>query len=174
MWKWFLDGDVGALNGVLVRLGITDLYTPFLSRPGWAMLFLILAASWRQASLSGLLLLSGLQTLPRELPEAAQIDGAGMVAQLRYVMIPWLRPVLAGVVILNVIYAFLQFDVIFAMTQGGPGEATMLLSILMYRELFIFSEFGIGSVIAILLGMLAIVGSLFAARVIGSDNVGTR
>jgi multiple sugar transport system permease protein len=137
-------------------------------------LFIILAASWRQASLAGLLLLSGLQTLPRELPEAATIDGAGVVALVRYVMIPWLRPVLGGVVILNAIYAFLQFDVIFAMTQGGPGEATMLLSILMYRELFIFSEFGVGSVLAILLGVLAIVGSLFAATAIGRDDVETR
>jgi multiple sugar transport system permease protein len=155
IWKWFADADVGALNGLLYQVGATHAYIPFLASPQWALVLGILAASWRQASLSGLLLLAALQVIPGDLTEAAIIDGANAFQRFRYISLPWLRQVLVIVIITNVVSGFLQFDVIYALTEGGPGDATKLLSMVLYQQLFQFSNIGVGSAIAVVMGLVA-------------------
>jgi multiple sugar transport system permease protein len=113
-----------------------------------------------------LLLLAGLQTLPHEIQDAAKVDGAGVFQRFRHITMPWLRPALTIVTVLNVIYGLMQFDVIFAMTQGGPGTATSLLSYLIYRQFFIFTNFGVGSAIAVSLALIALIGGLIAVRLL--------
>ncbi len=164
LWKWFADGSVGGLNAVLLMLGVTHDYIPFLSDPNTAMPITVLAAVWRQASFAGILLLAGLQTLPEELQEAAQLDGANWWQRFTNITLPWLRPVLITVTVFNVIYAFLQFDVIFAMTGGGPGDTTQVMSILIYRQLFVNTNIGLGSALAVILGVVALVGGLVIVR----------
>lgn len=164
LWKWFADGSVGGLNAVLMMLGILPDYHPFLSDPNTALPITVLAAVWRQASFAGILLLAALQTLPDELHEAAQLDGANWWQRFSYITLPWLRPVLITVVVFNVIYAFLQFDVIFAMTQGGPGDTTQVLSILIYRQLFVSTNIGLGSALAVILGVVALMGGLMVVK----------
>jgi ABC-type sugar transport system permease subunit len=162
MWKWFVDADVGWLNGFLYQVGLIDAYIPFLADPRTAFLVTIIAAAWRQASLTGLLILAALQTIPHELPEAARVDGANAWHRFRYVTLPFLVPVLLVVMITNVILGFFQFDVIFIMTNGGPGTATELLSMYLFKVLFNFSEWGAGSAVAVILGLIAFgVGLLF-------------
>lgn len=162
MWKWFIDADVGWLNGFLYQVGLIDDYIPFLADPKSALFFTILAAVWRQASLTALLILAALQTVPSELPEAARVDGANAWQRFRYITLPFLLPVLLVVTVTNLILGLLQFDVIFIMTQGGPGNATELLSMFMYKVLFNFSEWGAGSAIAVILGMIAfLIGLVF-------------
>lgn len=123
-----------------------------------------LAAIWRQSCLVALLLLAGLQTLPREVWDAASVDGAGILQRFRHITLPWLRPALTVVTVLNIIYGLMQFDVIFAMTQGGPGSATTLLSFLIYRQFFIFTNFGVGSALAVALAAVALLGGLIAVK----------
>jgi len=164
IWKWFGDGEIGLLNGILLRLGIISDYKDFLNDPNYAIWLTAIAASWRQSCLVGLLLLAGLQTLPRDLSDAASVDGAGVFQRFWHITLPWLRPSLTIVTVLNVIYGLMQFDVIFAMTQGGPSNATTLLSFLIYRQFFIFTNFGIGSAIAVSLALLALVGGLITVK----------
>ena len=172
MWKWFIDADVGMLNGVLFQFGLIHDYVPFLADPTGALIATIVAAAWRQASLSGLLFLAALQTIPPDLPEAATVDGASTWQRFRYVTVPWMRPVLMVVLVTNVIFGFLQFDVIYAMTQGGPGNSTTLLAILLYRQIFQFSNVGIGSAIAVVLGLVAFgVGLAFVKFLYRSESV---
>lgn len=166
IWKWFVDGSVGGLNGLLMRIGIIDEYQHFLADPTWALILTIVAASWRQSCFAGILFLAGLQTMPGELHEAASMDGANRLQRFGNITIPWLRPVLITVTVLNVIYAFLQFDVIYAMTQGGPGDSTQLLSILIYRQLFVQTDIGTGSALAMVLGLIALVGGLITVRLL--------
>ena len=166
LWKWYADGSVGGLNALLVGIGVIGEYQNFLSNPNAALFITIIAAVWRQASFAGILLLAGLQTLPNELNEAAELDGANWWQRLQNVTIPWLRPVLVTVTVLNIIYAFLQFDVIFAMTQGGPGDATQVLSILIYRQLFVVTQIGLGSALAVVLGVAALVGGLVTVKLL--------
>lgn len=164
LWKWFADGSVGGLNAVLLALGIISDYQPFLSDPNTALPITVLAAVWRQASFAGILLLAGLQTLPEELHEAAQLDGANWWQRFTNITVPWLRPVLITVTVFNIIYAFLQFDVIFAMTGGGPGDTTQVMSILIYRQLFVNTNIGLGSALAVVLGVVALVGGLVIVK----------
>jgi multiple sugar transport system permease protein len=164
LWKWFADGSVGGLNAVLLMLGLTSDYHPFLSDPNTALPITVLAAVWRQASFAGILLLAGLQTLPEELHEAAQLDGANWWQRFTNITLPWLKPVLITVTVFNVIYAFLQFDVVFAMTQGGPGDTTQVLSVLIYRQLFVNTNIGLGSALAVILGVVALVGGLVIVK----------
>jgi ABC-type sugar transport system permease subunit len=172
MWKWFIDADVGMLNGVLFQFGLIHDYVPFLADPNGALIATIVAAAWRQASLSGLLFLAALQTIPPDLPEAATVDGASTWQRFRFVTVPWMRPVILVVLVTNVIFGFLQFDVIYAMTQGGPGNSTTLLSILLYRQIFQFSNVGIGSAIAVVLGLVAFgVGLLFVKFLYRSESI---
>lgn len=166
LWKWYADGSVGGLNAILTGLGITSEYKSFLSDPNSALIIAITAAVWRQASFAGILFLAGLQTLPDELSEAAQLDGATWWERFSNITIPWLRPVLITVTVLNVIYAFLQFDVIFAMTQGGPGDATQVLSILIYRQLFVVTQIGLGSALAVVLGIVALIGGFVTVKLL--------
>lgn len=165
MWKWFIDADVGWLNGFLYQIGVIDDYIPFLANTDQALFFTILAAVWRQASLTGLLILAALQTVPHELPEAARVDGANAWQRFRYVTLPFLMPVLLVVMVTNLILGFLQFDVIFVMTQGGPGNATELLSMYLFKVLFNFSEWGAGSAVAVILGLIAFAIGLVFVRV---------
>jgi multiple sugar transport system permease protein len=164
MWKWFIDADVGWLNGFLYQFGIIDDYVPWLADTRMALLFTIIAAVWRQASLTGLLILAALQTVPHELPEAARVDGASAWQRFRYITLPYLTPVLLVVMVTNLILGVLQFDVIFIMTQGGPGNATELLSMYLYKVLFNFSEWGAGSAVAVILGMIAFAIGLVFVR----------
>lgn len=164
LWKWFADGSVGGLNAVLVMIGATTEYYDFLSDPNTAMPITVLAAVWRQASFAGILLLAGLQALPGELHEAASLDGANVWQRFIHITLPWLRPVLITVTVFNVIYAFLQFDVVFAMTQGGPGDTTQVMSILIYRQLFVSTNIGLGSALAVILGVVSLVGGLITVR----------
>ncbi len=164
LWKWFADGSVGGLNAVLLMLGVTQDYIPFLSDPNTALPITVLAAVWRQASFAGILLLAGLQTLPEELHEAAQLDGANWWQRFSNITLPWLRPVLITVTVFNIIYAFLQFDVVFAMTGGGPGDATQVMSVLIYRQLFVNTNIGLGSALAVILGVVALVGGLVIVK----------
>jgi len=162
MWKWFIDANVGGLNGILYQFQLIEDYIPFLADTKMALVFAILAASWRQASLSGLLFLAALQTIPSDLPEAATVDGANIRQRFLYITLPWITPVMVVVLVTNTIFGFLMFDVLFVMTQGGPGNATEVLSILLYRIIFNFSNVGGGSAIAVIIALITFsIGYLF-------------
>ena len=171
MWKWFIDANVGALNGILLQFGLIDDYVPWLANPNFALLFVILAGAWRQASLSGLLFLAALQTIPHELPEAATVDGASAIQRFRYITLPWLVPVLLVVLVTNTILGFLMFDIIFIMTDGGPGNATQTLSMLLFRLFFNFSNWGAGSALAVIIGLMAFgIGLIFVRFLYSRDS----
>ena len=120
------------------------------------MIVAIVAAAWRQSSLAALLFLAGLQTMPREIHEASLVDGASTWQRFIHMTLPWLRPVIGVVIILNSISGFMQFDVIYALTQGGPGNATTVLSIYLYQQLFVDTNLGLASATSVVLGALAL------------------
>lgn len=162
IWKWFADPDVGVLRALTEDTGLVDDFTGPLSTKTGAIVLTILAASWRQASLAALLFLAGLQTMPRELNEASLVDGANVWQRFTQMTLPWLRPVIGVVIILNTISGFMQFDVIWAMTQGGPGNATTVLSIYLYQQLFVDTNLALASATSVVLGALALgLGFLF-------------
>jgi multiple sugar transport system permease protein len=156
IWHWLVDGNVGWLNGLLYVTHVQDSYFPFLADTTWALVVVVVAGAWRQSSLAGLIFLAALQTLPRDLTESAAVDGATSRQRFRHITLPWLLPTVLVVSVVNLIYGFLTFDVIFAMTLGGPGSATTILSLFMYRELFQLANTGLGSAVAVILGVTAL------------------
>lgn len=154
------SGQYGVVNGVLYQFGIIENYIPLMTESRRAMILTAVAAIWQSAPLSGLLLLAGLQSLPSNLFNAAKIDGASAFQRFRRITLPWLRPMLLLVVILNTINALMTFDLIYALTQGGPGESTTVVSWLGYITFFNFSRYGDGSAILYILSLLSLVLAL--------------
>jgi len=150
------SGEYGVLNGFLYQLHLVDAYVPFLAEARRALLLVAVAAIWSAAPLNGLLLLSGLQSVPRNLHNAAKIDGAGAVQRFLKITVLWLRPMLVLVVILTTINAVLTFDLIFVLTQGGPGEATTVFSWLGYITYFNFGRYGEGAAILYTLSLFTL------------------
>jgi len=151
------SGEYGVLNGLLYQLGIIDTYIPWMTEARRALILVAVASIWQSAPLSGLLLLAGLQSLPGNLLNAARIDGASTWQRFRKIILPWLRPMLLLVMILNTINALLTFDLIYVLTQGGPGEATTVVSWLGYITFFNFARYGQGTAILYVLSLISLV-----------------
>jgi len=148
VFRWLLDGQSGVINWALRSAGIIDTPHAWLSEPSTALPALIFVNIWLGIPFSLMVLLAGLQGIPRSLYEAARIDGAGPLAQFRYITLPQLRPALLAVVLLGTIFTFKVFDLVWITTQGGPANATQVLPTFAYK--FVFQQLLIGKGAAVL------------------------
>lgn len=151
------SGEYGTLNGILYQFGLIDSYVPWLTESRRALIMTAIASIWQAAPLSALLLLAGLQSLPTNLYNAAKIDGASAWQRFWKITLPWLRPMLLLVVILNTINALMTFDLIYVLTMGGPGEATTVVSWLGYITFFNFARYGEGTAILYILSLISLI-----------------
>ena len=143
MWEWILNTDFGILNYLIGRR-INWLGSPF-----WAMHAAIMVDVWKSAPFVAILLMAGLSAIPRDLYQAARVDGAGSWTIFLKITLPLLRPVIMVVLIFRTLDAFRVFDVIYVLTGGGPANTTETLSIYAYRVLFQTLQFGYGSALAV-------------------------
>ena len=164
MWKLIFNANYGALNAFLTQIGIIDSYRAWLTRPWSAMHCVIVADVWKVTPLVALLLLAGLQTIPKELYEAAMVDGAGWQSYVFRILIPLLTPTFLVVLVLRTLDAFRVFDIIYIMTQGGPANATKVISFLTYQEAFKFLNFGKGAALAYIITMFVALIALVYTR----------
>ena len=166
MWQWIYDSKIGALNGVLVALGILTEYRGWLSDPTSALLALVFADVWNVLPLAVILLLAALQKIPGELYESARMDGAGPLQLFWYVTFPWLAQTLLVVLILQTLSAIRAFDVIYVLTAGGPGTATTTLTWLTYLTTFENLDFGLGNAYALTVSVITLGFALVYFRVL--------
>jgi multiple sugar transport system permease protein len=166
MWQWIYDSKIGALNGLLVSLGIISEYRGWLSDPTSALLALAFADVWNVLPLAVILLLAALQKIPGELYESARIDGAGPLQLFRYVTFPWLAQTLLVVLILQTLSAIRVFDVIYVLTAGGPGTATTTLTWKTYLTTFENLDFGAGNAYAYAVSLITFGLALVYFRVL--------
>jgi multiple sugar transport system permease protein len=162
MWKWLLDSQFGLVNYVLQRAGITDQPISWMGRD-WIMISLILVSVWQFFPFVVIGVLARLQTIPRELYEAAMIDGATPMQRFRYVTLPQLKSVLFVIVLLRSIWMFTKFDTPWLMIQGGGAETYIrTLPIYTYLRTFAYYEAGLGSAMAVVMFlMLAAVTAVY-------------
>jgi multiple sugar transport system permease protein len=160
VWRWMMDESNGLLNYLILASGISDEPIGWLSTPNWAMFSLILVASWRLFPFVLIAVLGRLQNIPRELYEAAWVDGASRWQTFWHITLPQLRGVLIVTVFLRFIWDFNDFDIIALMTGGGPARSTETLPFLIYSELFNGASPGVAAAIADL--VLAILAAFFA------------
>jgi multiple sugar transport system permease protein len=171
MWKWILNSDFGIFNGLLYSLGIIDSYIPFLADPNLAKLSLILAHVWKEGPLVAIFVLAGLQLIPKELFEAAKIDGGSSWRVFRFITLPLLRPILLVVVIYETMTAILTFDIVYVLTGGGPGDSTSLLSWFAYAEIYKFMNLGGGIALSIIIALITLVLIILYMRVLKTEDV---
>ncbi len=148
LWKWILNANYGVLNGLLNSLGVIDYYQVWLGTPFSALNFLLIVDVWKSVPFVALLMLAGLQRVPRALYHAAYMDGAGPWQSFLNVTLPTMRGVIAIAIVLQTIWSLRVFDLVFVLTRGGPADATVLLNFLAYRVTFNFLDLGYGAAIA--------------------------
>jgi len=147
LWKYIYNPFYGLLNAIFVGLGFAP--QRWLSDKNLTMLCLILPSLIMFAP--GLIYIGALQTIPEELYEAAELEGAGFWSKIWHITLPRIRPVIAMLLILAVISAFQEFNLPYIMTKGGPGNATLFAVQYLWRTAFGYMKFGEGTAIAILL-----------------------
>jgi len=148
LWIWVFHPSWGVINSTLRALGVIDHSIGWLTSPNLAFLSVVVAHVWTQVPFSVVLVMAALSTLNPELTEAARIDGATGWQRFRYVVFPHLKAVLVVLLIYNALTAFTSYDIVYAMTGGGPGTATTLLSFHIWKESFSMYDFGAGSAVA--------------------------
>ncbi|HIC88858.1 MAG TPA: sugar ABC transporter permease [Anaerolineae bacterium] len=145
VWKYLFDPGSGFVN---VTLRSTGLPAPaWLASTVWAMPAIILVGVWKRLGFNMVIYLAGLQTIPREYYEAADVDGAGVWTRFRYITLPLLAPITLLLVIMSVIDSFLVFDQVFIMTGGGPLGTTDVIGLFLYRHAFRYFEMGTASAV---------------------------
>ncbi|WP_166348525.1 carbohydrate ABC transporter permease [Phytoactinopolyspora limicola] len=142
LWMWIFNANYGVANGLLERLGIIDEPTAWLAQPNTAMAALIIAKTWNSFPWMMVMLLAGLQTVPRELHEAAEVDGAGTIRRFFAITVPHLKGIIGLVILLEFIWNFQHFDIIYVMTGGGPAGSTQTFATAVYEAAF--SGFDLG------------------------------
>jgi ABC-type sugar transport system permease subunit len=166
MWRWIYNADYGALNGLLLQLGIIDKYIPWLTRPDVAMNLVILADIWHSVPFIALILQAALATLPADLEEAAAVDGANALQRFLLIRLPLLRPAILVALVIRTVEAFRAFDLIYVVTNGGPAFGTVTISYLTYLETFSFGNVGRGSALSFLISIFTLIMAFIYIRVL--------
>ncbi len=152
IWKQLYSTDFGILNQLLGVIGIGRV--PWITDPGWAMPSIAIMATWKNVGLYVVLFLAGLQSVPRQLYEAADIDGATTVQKFFHITIPAINPAVVMVVILSTINGFSLFIEPYVMTGGGPMNSTLSGVLYVYRQAFNFFRMGYAATIGFSLAFL--------------------
>jgi ABC-type sugar transport system permease subunit len=170
MWKWILNANYGALNSLLWQLGLIDSYRAWLSDPVGALNMVILADVWKVTPLVVLLTLAALQTIPKNLYEAAVVDGAGLWYSFWRITLPLLRPTLAIILVIRTMDAFKVFDIIYIMTSGGPSDGTKVIAYYTYLEAFSYLRFGRGAALAYLMTFFIAIMAFIYIRLVSRET----
>jgi ABC-type sugar transport system permease subunit len=171
IWRWIFNGNYGALNALLVSIGVLPEYISWLGNPLLAQLSLVLTHIWKWGPLAAIMCLATLQVIPRDLYEAAYIDGGGGWAVFRFVTLPFLRPTILLLLILETIAGFVTFDLIYVLTGGGPADATTMLAWFAYAEIFRFLNLGKGAAMAFVIGAFTLGLALIYVRLLRTEEI---
>ena len=154
MWTWMYDFNVGVINDMLIRMGAISAPIAWLARPDTALGAVMLGLVWQGFPFFAVTILAGLQTVPSELYEAAEIDGASSWKRFTNVTLPAISDVIATALLLRTIWVANSLDVILVMTGGGPGYATHTLPLYAFQRAYSGMEFGYGAALALALTAL--------------------
>ena len=160
IWGWLYNPEYGAINEFLRMIGLGGLAQPWLGQDSTALAAVMVPAIWLRVGFPMLLYLAALQGIPSEMYEAATVDGATRSQQFWHITMPSLRPAHYIVIALSLIDSFKVFDLIYAMTYGGPGTATQVMGTWMYANVFQYYQAGYGTAIAVAITVVAVIVSI--------------
>ena len=168
IFAWFFHTEYGVVNDVFRRGGAAE-PTMWLLRPNWAFTAICTTIIWKTSSFMALILLAGLQMIPKSLYEAAEVDGASKLQQFWQITIPMLMPSIIVALIFRTITALQTFDIPYTMTKGGPGNSTETLAMLIHKTTIDYLDVGYGSTLAVCMFVLSMIVTAFYLKRIGRN-----
>ncbi|MYL54541.1 ABC transporter permease subunit [Pontibacillus yanchengensis] len=169
MWSYLYDGGYGIVAKIFADIGLIAEANDLMQTATGAMSAAILADIWKTTPYMAILLLAGLQTIPKSLYEAGSIDGASKFQQFFRITLPLLKPSILVALLFRTLDAFRVFDLIYVLTNGGPGGSTETLSIYSYKAMFGQTNFGYGSVIVMIMFVCVAIIAIIFVRVLGTN-----
>jgi multiple sugar transport system permease protein len=166
-WRWLFQAD-GPVNGLLTGLGFAPI--PWLGSTTWAMPILILLSIWKQLGFNMVVFLAGLQTIPQNRYEAAELDGANRWQQFRHITLPGLQPTLIFALVTTVIFTLRSFEQVYVVTGGGPLNSSNLLVYYIYQQAFALFDFGYAAAAATVLLLITLILVYLQLRVWGKEQ----
>lgn len=157
LWKWMYSDEFGIINFLLLKVGAIDSPVLWLSNPSMAMPAVIIVQIWKLYPIMTIILLASLQNVPKELLQAAEIDGANVWQRFWYVTMNFLRPTSVVITLLGAIWTFQSFDIVYLLTGGGPADATQILPVMIYVKAFWATQIGYAAAIGVLLMLFLVV-----------------
>lgn len=168
-WLWMFDPTYSVVNWLLVNLGLTAKGPLWLGDPFWAMLSVQLVNIWRGVPFFGISLLAGLQTIPQELYEAAEVDGANAWQRFRHITWPLLIPVTTVVTLFSIIQTFGDFQIVYVLTRGGPMNTTHLFATLSHQIAILGAKISEGAAISLFMFPILVIVIILQLRYIRND-----
>lgn len=170
MWKWLLNESCGIFNYTLMQLNIISKPISWLGNARSALFCVIYIGIWRFTPFVIISILARLQTIPQELYEAAEIDGANKWSQFRYITLPEIKGVLLVVILLRTMFMFKKLDMLLILTNGGPGTSTQTLPVLVYKSAFAAMRLGKGAADSIVILLIVTIFVILYMRITGKSQ----
>lgn len=170
VFLWMFDGSYGVVNSVLRNLGIINYDIAWFVDSSTAMWAVIIPTVWKAYPLITLTILAALQSIPNELYEASDIDGASKLQQFAFITWPGIRATAILSAMISALWIFRDIDIIFATTHGGPARATETLALYTYNEAFQYFRMGVGSAVGTLMVAVALLGSILSITLVQRDK----
>jgi raffinose/stachyose/melibiose transport system permease protein len=164
LWVELFKPNAGLVNKLLIAVGLKSLAMSWLSDPRtavWAVIWIIV---WQGFGWALLFYYAGLMTVPREIEEAARIDGASWFQVYTRVIIPYLAPVISAVIVIDVVSSMKQMELIYLSTAGGPGQLTQFIGVYLYQKAFVAGEYGYGNALSVLFVLVSVGLTLLVQR----------
>jgi raffinose/stachyose/melibiose transport system permease protein len=165
LWVDVFNPTYGVMNKLLRAVGLEALAVSWLSNPSTALGAVIWIIVWQGFGWALLFYYAGLMTVPRELEDAARVDGAGWLQTYRHVIIPHLYPVITTVIVIDVVSSMKQMELIYLTTAGGPGQLTQFLGVYLYQKAFVAGEYGYGNALSVVFVVISVGLTLVVQRV---------
>ncbi len=162
VWSWMLEPNYGLMNGLLAKIGIVG--PGWLTDPSWALTSVILLSIWKNLGFNMVIFLAGLQDIPMEIYESADLDGVNSFQKFRYMTIPMMQGPITFATIVSMIKSMQVFGQIYVMTGGGPANSTMVVVYYLYQQAFEFYRTGYASAVAWVLFVVILLLTLIQNR----------
>jgi multiple sugar transport system permease protein len=170
VWRLLMAPGTGYADILLRGMGVATPSPSWLRNPDWALTIVIIIGVWKRLGFNIVIYMAGLQGIPAEYYDAARVDGAGSLAQFRYVTFPLIAPITLLLIIMSVIDSFLIFDIVYVLTDGGPIGSTEVVGLLLYREAFRYFNLGTASAIGWVIFAIVFVATLIQWRMFGTGR----
>lgn len=170
IWTWMYDPNFGLINNFVKLISGGSWTFDWFAVPDNTIFYVVIAASWAYSGICMLMFMSGLQAIPKDIYESALLDGANRLQKLIYITLPLLKNTLNVVLVTTLVNSFQVFDMIFVMTNGGPGRATNVLASWSYAQVFTYHDMGRGTAIAWVLALIVLCLSIFSNRLSSKND----